>query len=755
MANGSFYKYVDGSHESNYFGLYCEYTFSQNTSENYTDVTVDAWIRYYSLSVGEHPGTITVGSDTVSFTGPAISDYPGGYGKSKLTSKTIRVKHNDDGKKTGVSIKVVWNVPITYSGTYYSSLSASKTVDLPAIPRASTMNSVICSTKYFDGQLTYKYTPQSSSYYNKCNVSLNINGVYTSIKTINLGAQTNTQQTGTISLSSDELTIIYNSLPNDEKGTLTFTLYTYSDSGYSTQVGSASPKELTLYIPLSITPTISTAILAPVGITTKDGNIHYILVKGKNKITVSAQGCSGGTGSDIKSYTFTVLQNSSVIESKTGTSASATFGPFSQTGALDFKITVTDNRDRTTNYDGALTETCHDYDIPYFKSFKIYRANSDGSSNINGTHIQCDYTPKYSSVNSTNNVTVTAHYNDNTQVGSDGSILIDLGGDTTSTYKVYLTIEDNYNSSNNTSTVNIFGQSRILNITSDGTGVAIGKMADSSELFECRWAAKFDDAVTVPDDGGPIINGYSVGTLGPGTAIPSGSNLDEYITPGVFDSSNASISESLINTPVTTGGFKMVVEYIGSSTFIKQTIITRTTNCRTYKRYKNSTAWHDWQLVLTDGNVEDYILDAADGNFLPLSGGTLTGALNFGNASSATSGTINFYRSAGYWDTLYASGGKLKFHTNRATGASISGNTVLSSANFRYGTCTLSDTVEKTITFSATLAGTPTVMLTPLTNIEGVIAGKVLSVSSSKFTAIIGGDIEGTEAVFAYLAIYY
>ena len=754
MANGSFYKYVDGSHESNYFGLYCEYTFSQNTLENYTDVTVDVWIRYYSLNVGAHPGTITVGSDSVSFTGPAISDYPGGYGKSKLISKTIRVKHNDDGKKTGVSIKVVWNVPITYSGTYYSSLSASTTVDLPAIPRASTMCTVTCSTSYFDGTLTYKYTPQSANYYNRCNISLNVNGSRTSIKIIDLGKSTNAQQTRTVTLSSSELTNIYNALPKDEKGILVFTLHTYSDASYNTQVGGTNSKEITLYIPPSVAPTINNIVLAPVGIPTKDGNTSYILVKGKNRISVNIHEYSGGAGSSIKSYTFIASKDGSVIESKSSINPYTTFGPFSQTGSIVFNVAVTDNRGRTTYSEDELTAYCYDYDIPYFNSFKIYRANADGSSNINGAYIQCDYTPKYSSVNATNNVTVVAHYNNNTQVGSDGGILIDLDGDTSSTHKVYLTIEDNYYGTNKTSTVNIFGKSRILNITPDGTGIAIGKMADSSELFECRWSAKFDDSVTVPDDGGPVINNYTVYTLGPGTEIPSESNLDEYITPGVFYSLDESISETLVGSPIIDTGFKMVVDYLGDSTSVRQTIISKSANCQTYQRYKDGGIWYDWQSGLADGDMEERVLDIVNGSFLPLSGGTLTGTLNFGNTPSATSGIINFYRSAGYWDTLYATGGKLKFHTNRATGTSLSGNIVLSTGNFRYGTCTLSDTVEKTITFSAAFGGTPTVMLTPLTNVEGVIAGKVLSRNSSQFTAIIGGDITGTEAQFAYLAYY-
>ena len=56
---------------------------------------------------------------------------------------------------------------------------------------------------------------------------------------------------------------------------------------------------------------------------------------------------------------------------------------------------------------------------------------------------------------------------------------------------LYLKIGDAYGGSNSSSTISVFGQFRILNITSDGTGLAIGKMAEEKNLFECATNAKF------------------------------------------------------------------------------------------------------------------------------------------------------------------------------------------------------------------------------------------------------------------------
>ena len=190
--------------------------------------------------------------------------------------------------------------------------------------------------------------------------------------------------------------------------------------------------------------------------------------------------------------------------------------------------------------------------------------------------------------------------------------------------------------------------------------------------------------------------------------------------------------------------------------------------------------WGDWQTVLTNKNIKNY---AAVGSFLPLSGGTLTGklvlpsnkyyasdssygldasnsdiinlnGLYFKDATDSAGEGINFYHSSGTWDTLYTSGGLLKFHPNRSTSGSLGGRTIYTSANFRRGTCTLSSSSETTVSFSSAMDGVPTVMLTPLTTSAGVIPGKVRSTSSSGFTAIIGGEAVSS-AKFAYLAVYY
>lgn len=796
-----------------------------NNDGNYSDVTVTSY--WAPLSGYDHWDFDTAGSRNASITIDGVKSsiskrFDTGNNWSngnpyKIQSYTRRIYHNSDGTKS-ITISARANGRASDGTTSYgpsnsSNSSGDCTVDeviipLDTIPRASVLDSVSCSTKYFDGLLTYKYTPQSGDFYNRCVISLNMNGALTTIKTIDLGQKSASQQTGSLTLLSDDLSIIYNNMPKNTEGILRFTLKTYSDDSYQTQIGDAVNKETgKLEIPIAVVPKLGTVSLSA-NITTSDGTSRNVLVKEKNKITVSVSGCSAGLGSSIKSYTFTAIHNSKTIETKTITSSSASasvsFGPFLQTGTISFKVSVADNRERSTS--DTKAQTCFEYGLPSFKSFTAYRCNSIGDPDEKGTNIKYSLQTTFDSVNSTNNSTVKIYYKANTDsswtaaanaltnstVKSASAIVNNTSGSPITfnadvTYLIYAVVTDNYSGSNSSSIITIFGSSRIMNIRKSGNGIAFGKMSESDNLFECRWPAKFDDAVTIPDDGGcPVLNGYGVETLGPGEAIPSGSDLNTYTTPGVFSSASASVSGTLINTPITSCGFRLVVEYIGGSSYIRQTIISRTTKCKTYKRYKNTNSWYDWQVVLTDGNVADY----TDGKFLPLSGGTLTGQLTldggplildetvrytdngkcgldcmdsdiikahgiyFADAVTAAGEGINFYNSDGVWDTLFTSGGALKYHAGRGTSDALSGHKVITAGHIRRGTCTLSSSSDTTISFTTALGGTPTVMLTPLTSTGGVIPGKVKSASSTGFTAIIGGSAVSS-AQFAYLAVYY
>lgn len=260
-------------------------------SVNNTANTSKVRILWQSTQTGESwNGYTRTAKYYISINGGAETEYSVSYtlpqnSTKTIVDKTITVTHKTDGTGT-VKVRTWMNTDIS-AGV----VEKTQTLTLTTIPRASTIDSLSCATKYFTGKMTYKYTPKSSSYYNRCNISLALNGEYIAVKRIDLGKKSASQQTATVTLTSDELAIIYDKLPSTTKGTLRFTFRTYSDADYTVQVGDYGYKELTLYIPEdSTTKPLLSVTVAPSHTLTGDFANLYIQGYSKVKATITATG---------------------------------------------------------------------------------------------------------------------------------------------------------------------------------------------------------------------------------------------------------------------------------------------------------------------------------------------------------------------------------------------------------------------------------------------------------------------------------
>ena len=137
--SGSFYKYpVDN------FGLYCTWSATQSVTGNYSDVTLNVYLKYYTLNVGSRSdSTVSINGVSETYTAQAINDSAAGYDTTLLKTYTVRVNHNSNGTKTGVALSASWRFSGTYSGTSIGTITASTTVDLDSIDR--TAPTVTCS----------------------------------------------------------------------------------------------------------------------------------------------------------------------------------------------------------------------------------------------------------------------------------------------------------------------------------------------------------------------------------------------------------------------------------------------------------------------------------------------------------------------------------------------------------------------------------------------------------------------------------
>lgn len=137
--SGSFEKYPATG-----FGLYCTWSATQSITGNYSDVTLNVYLKYYTLSVGSRSdSTVSINGVSETYTAAAISDSTAGYDTTLLKTYTVRVAHDTDGTKTGVALSASWRFSGTYSGVSIGTITASTTVDLDSIDR--TAPTVSCS----------------------------------------------------------------------------------------------------------------------------------------------------------------------------------------------------------------------------------------------------------------------------------------------------------------------------------------------------------------------------------------------------------------------------------------------------------------------------------------------------------------------------------------------------------------------------------------------------------------------------------
>ena len=306
-SSGSF----SGSIKDGHYKLRVDWSQSKNVSDNTSTITCKMYlVNDWSLSINSRSSNYTTIAGTKkTFTSPAISS----TGTHLLGTVSQTVSHNSDGSKS-ITISSAFYIQATLSGTYYDSITASATVTLDSIPRAS---SVSASNVNMGSATTIAITRASSS--------------FTHTLTYSFGSATGTIATKTTSTSVSwtPALSLANQIPNALTGTCTITCETYNGS---TKIGSKTCT-LTLTVPSSVKPTITSLTATRV-----NGDVPSawgIYVQTKSKVTLTVNGAAGSYGSTISSYSITGGGFSS-------TSSSFTTGFLNTSGTITFTATVTD-----------------------------------------------------------------------------------------------------------------------------------------------------------------------------------------------------------------------------------------------------------------------------------------------------------------------------------------------------------------------------------------------------------------------------
>lgn len=368
-----------GSIVSGHYKLRVDWTATQSIANNTSTITAKMYIvNDWDLSIASRSdNTITIAGTTYKIASSAIRS----KGTHYIGSATKTISHNSDGTKSGVSLSAVFNIRATIEGYgYYSTISASSTITLDTIPRASSV-AVSNASADMGSAVTFTITRASTSFTHTLLLTW---GGETS--TIGSGIATSKEWTIPLSLASD--------LPNSESSGCIITCITYNGS---TEIGRKTIS-MTLKVPASVKPTISSVTIneAVSGLASKFG--AYIQNKSKLKVVTAA---SGSYSSTIKTYSVKILN-------KTYTGSTITSDVVSSSGSVNVAVTVTDSRGRTATTTKTVTVTA--YSDPKITNFIAERCNSDGTLNDEGEYVKITYAFSVTSLSSKNDKTFTIGY---------------------------------------------------------------------------------------------------------------------------------------------------------------------------------------------------------------------------------------------------------------------------------------------------------------------------------------------------------
>lgn len=472
--------------------LQADYSYTQNTSANTSTVTVILKLAsHYALYASALTGSyISVGGSKTNYS-KSISYGGSSTTTTELARKTVTVTHKSDGTATcNISGTFVMNG--TYRGYSVGTMSVNQTITLPTIARSSSFT--VSSSVNTGSAISGTITPSSTAFNHK--VQLKIGS--TVKHTISLAVGTKTFS----------YTIPHNWFPSSTSGTITAVLQTYN----GTTLVATTSKNITANVPASIVPSVSafTAAIAANG-------LSGLYVQGKTtaKLTATA---TAGSGSTIKSYTYSGPNVTASGNSTTVTANNITTAAIKTAGTLTYTVQVLDNRGRSASR--TVSITVYPYTTPNIGPVAVQRCDSSGNLSQSGTYAKYTVNSSYSNVGGKNTRTVTVAYSSNNGSSYSSETTLQSATDTAntktgvygggvfalaSTYLIRFTVKDAYGATK-TITAPLQSAARPINVRSNGKGVAIGGMS-TKDQFEVFMPADFNSSVNV--DGATTVGGLA------------------------------------------------------------------------------------------------------------------------------------------------------------------------------------------------------------------------------------------------------
>lgn len=445
------------------YKLRVDWAASQNISNNTSKITAVIYLvqaSSWSLNIGTRSdNSTTINGTKYTWSTSAINN-SGGKTTKLATVTSGNITHNADGTKS-VIISATFNLEATISGSYRGSITASATITLDTIPRATTPT-ISTSSADMGTTVTVTMDRASSSFTHDLAYKLG-SGSYVSI-----AAGLGTSYSWTVPDVADQL-------PNATSGKLTLRCITKNGS---TTVGTKYVY-VTAKVPSSVVPTVGTVSVAEAtaGLAAQFG--AYIQDKSKAKVTISA---SGAKGSTITAYQTTLL-------GKTYMGSSWTSGVLTNSGTISLVTKVKDSRGR---WSVAKTTTISvlAYSAPQVQELAAYRVNASGTADEQGEYIAVQYRYSVTSLGSKNTAMTVIEYKKTsedtwTQLLTGTALSVNTTATPTTLtfsteyqYDVRLTVTDWFGTVRMYTTTLPSG-AVILDLLANGKGIAFGKAAEA------------------------------------------------------------------------------------------------------------------------------------------------------------------------------------------------------------------------------------------------------------------------------------
>lgn len=566
--SGSF----SGSILSGNYKLRVDWSATQNISKNTSKITATMYLvqgSSWGLGIASRSDNkITINGTAYTWTSPAISN--GGGKTTKLATVTSGdISHNADGTKS-VTISAVFELNATISGTYRDTITASATVTLNTIPRA-TLPTLSASRVNMGSTVTINLPRASYAFTHNLTYDLitgNLSG-YGGVAEVYSG----TIATGAGASYSWTVPDLANYLPNDTQATAVIQCVTKNGS---TTVGTKTVY-LTVKVPSGIVPPAPTLAIeeATAGLAAQFG--AYIQNKSKLSVSVAATGIRGSTVKAIQT----------TLDGKVYTGSSFTSSVVKASGSVKLVTKVQDSRGRWSASKTTVV-TVLAYTTPKVQTLVASRVDASGSADEHGEYISVNYRYSVTSLGSKNTATATLEYKKSVDT-SWSTLLTNTALQTNTTakpttptfsvdaqYDVRLTVVDWFGSTRRYTTTLPSG-AVILDLLANGKGLSIGGVAER-EGFSIPWnkvdgiastAANYTGQAKVP--GGPLLQWGTV-SITPTANTPTEatvafpiafsalplvfltvvSSVPEKCALGVKDRATGSVSVVLTRTDTTT-----------------------------------------------------------------------------------------------------------------------------------------------------------------------------------------------------------